>query len=418
MSPASKTFRVFVSSTFSDLKEERNALQERVFPKLRELCMQHGCRFQAIDLRWGIREEAALDQQTMKICLDEIARCQRVTPRPNFIVLLGERYGWLPLPYEIPAEEFENILRNVSGADERELLTHWYRRDDNAVPPVYCLQPRTGEFVDSAKWQPVEHRLRAILLEAIKQIPIGAYERLKYTTSATEQEIVQGVLSIADASEHVFCFFRSIVVPEKDGSVCPIRDALLDDSFRDFADLDPEGKLDKEAYAQLNDLKERLSRLLPGNVYQYQARWAGNAVAIYLATSWVSSVSEVGVGKRFALGTYAGEVIILLSHNFPTETPIVTPVRIWLYGENANSGRWDDSITTICQWCGKRFPVSDNILDVIKAIDRDANLSPDQSPCLDFPAEAWEEPRLISECPLCHKPLKFNPFIVDNRGKY
>ena len=39
-----QTFRVFVSSTFTDLKEERNALQERVFPKLRELCMQHGCR--------------------------------------------------------------------------------------------------------------------------------------------------------------------------------------------------------------------------------------------------------------------------------------------------------------------------------------------------------------------------------------
>ena len=49
----SKTFRVFVSSTFSDLKAERDALQEHVFPSLRELCMSHGVRFQAIDLRWG-----------------------------------------------------------------------------------------------------------------------------------------------------------------------------------------------------------------------------------------------------------------------------------------------------------------------------------------------------------------------------
>ena len=32
------TFRVFVSSTFSDPKAERNALQERVFPELRKLC--------------------------------------------------------------------------------------------------------------------------------------------------------------------------------------------------------------------------------------------------------------------------------------------------------------------------------------------------------------------------------------------
>jgi len=46
-----RTFRIFVSSTFSDLKVERSALQERVFPRLRELCAQHGARFQAIDLR-------------------------------------------------------------------------------------------------------------------------------------------------------------------------------------------------------------------------------------------------------------------------------------------------------------------------------------------------------------------------------
>lgn len=32
---ASRTFHIFISSTFSDLKKARNALQERVFPRLR-----------------------------------------------------------------------------------------------------------------------------------------------------------------------------------------------------------------------------------------------------------------------------------------------------------------------------------------------------------------------------------------------
>jgi hypothetical protein len=50
---ATRTFRIFVSSTFSDLKEERNALQARVFPALKKLCEEHKTRFQAIDLRWG-----------------------------------------------------------------------------------------------------------------------------------------------------------------------------------------------------------------------------------------------------------------------------------------------------------------------------------------------------------------------------
>jgi len=49
--------RVFVSSTFSDMKHERNALAADVFPKLEQLCQRHGFQFQAIDLRWGVSEE-------------------------------------------------------------------------------------------------------------------------------------------------------------------------------------------------------------------------------------------------------------------------------------------------------------------------------------------------------------------------
>jgi hypothetical protein len=29
-----------------------------------------------------------------------------------------------------------------------------------------------------------------------------------------------------------------------------------------------------------------------------------------------------------------------------------------------------------------------------------------------------DEPRLLSECPACRKPLKFNPFLVDNKEVY
>jgi hypothetical protein len=59
---ATRTFRVFVSSTFEGLRVERDALQRDVFPELRTLCEQHGARFLAIDLRLGIHDEAALDQ--------------------------------------------------------------------------------------------------------------------------------------------------------------------------------------------------------------------------------------------------------------------------------------------------------------------------------------------------------------------
>jgi hypothetical protein len=72
MPRATRTFRIFVSSTFEDMAAERNALQgdalqRGVFPRLRDLCAEHEARFQAIDLRWGVRDEATLDQQTMGV---------------------------------------------------------------------------------------------------------------------------------------------------------------------------------------------------------------------------------------------------------------------------------------------------------------------------------------------------------------
>lgn len=78
--------RVFVSSTFSDLKPERNALQAQVFPRLEQVCAQNGFQFQAIDLRWGVSSEAGLDHRTMRICFDELRRAQEISPRPNFLI--------------------------------------------------------------------------------------------------------------------------------------------------------------------------------------------------------------------------------------------------------------------------------------------------------------------------------------------
>lgn len=305
MAQTSKTFRIFISSTFSDLKEERNALQEQVFPRLRDLCLQHGARFQAIDLRWGVSEEAGLDQRTMKICLEEIARCQKTTPRPNFIVLLGDRYGWHPLPHEIQADEFEQILENIQNTDDKELLTRWYWRDDNAVPPVYCLQPRTGVFTDSDRWGLVEYRLRSILLEAIGGLRLGPADKLKYNTSATEQEIIQGVLHIPDADEHVFCFSREFGVTQKDGTRLPLKETPPDRSFHDFVDLDPQDSPDLEAGTKHDSLKKRLSELLGKNMYHYEVEWDGGAVTDeylkQLCDDALRSLSQIIIKEASAL---------------------------------------------------------------------------------------------------------------------
>ncbi len=211
MPPAEKTFRVFVSSTFSDLKAERNALQSFVFPRLRQLCKQAGARFQAVDLRWGVSQEASLDQQAMDICLGEIERCQRISPRPNFILLLGNRYGWMPPPAHIAHSDFKALQKQLSR-DDRDFLKQWYTLDENAQPPEWRLNPRQagGDYESYDDWQPVEMRLQKTLSGAAQALGMPEEARLAYSASATHQEIQSGALGKKTPPRHVFCFFRQI----------------------------------------------------------------------------------------------------------------------------------------------------------------------------------------------------------------
>jgi WD40 repeat protein len=253
-----KTFRIFVSSTFNDLKAERNALQEKVFPELQKLCEVNGCRFQAVDLRWGVSEEAAFDQQTMNICLTELKRCQVVSPRPNFIILLGDRYGWIPLPPQIEAAEFEAIFSRVAD-DNKTLLAEWYRLDTNAVPPEYVLRPRREEVfaeADYASWGKTEERLRAILLGAIVRLgwPLDDERRIKYECSATHQEIIEGALKLPDEREHVFAFLRNI---------------------RNVEDLPPGSDYTGAGLEKALTLKETIKHTTGVTSYSYDVTWNG-----------------------------------------------------------------------------------------------------------------------------------------------
>jgi len=261
------TFRVFVSSTFSDLVAERNALQEHVFPRLRDYCHQRGARFQAIDLRWGVSEEAALDQQTMIICLEELKRCQEISPRPNFIVLLGERYGWRPLPPRIWAEELERLFK-IMTKKEQAAVNKWYWPDDNSVPREYLLQPRTGEFKDHERWVEEELQLHGILLRAARSVLQPNDEAInKYLDSATHQEIRHGVLRAENAATHVFSYLRTIDnLPQ-------------DDRAKDYRDI-KDHTVDVEAHARLQALKAELKAALPNqHVYEYSAQWRNESPA-------------------------------------------------------------------------------------------------------------------------------------------
>jgi len=213
MPQQTRIFRVFVSSTFNDMRTERGLLREKVFPVLEQFCRENGARFQAIDLRWGVNEESQRNQKTMEICLNEIRRCQKLSPRPNFLILLGDRYGWQPVPAVIPQTEMDAIRPHLQS-DSRKLVDDWYRLDENAVPAEFVLQPWGERIKEYGEWEPIENKLRIVLREAVQKANFPKEVLVKYTTSATHQEILTGALNpppdVADTESHVLAFSRSI----------------------------------------------------------------------------------------------------------------------------------------------------------------------------------------------------------------
>lgn len=281
--------RVFVSSTFSDLKVERDALQQRVFQKLEQRCQKDGFQFQAIDLRWGVSTEAGLDHRTMRICFEELRRSQEVSPEPNFLILLGDRYGWRPLPEEISADEFRSLEQaavQVGLAGQTpppaDVLRRWYCRDENALTPVFILQPRrkpvagdpdTTDYTTAAAWQVVQDVLWQIINRAFPASglqdrfasPPVANDALpsivRFQTSATEQEIWCGALSVPDASQHVLAFFRQIDPPQAGVDAGP---------FRDFFDV-VAGQVDPIPHTAQEALKAAIKQRLGNNAVEMPA---------------------------------------------------------------------------------------------------------------------------------------------------
>jgi WD40 repeat protein len=124
----------------------------------------------------------------------------------------------------------------------------------------------------------------------------------------------------------------------------------------------------------------------------------GQGVAVYHAGSRVATAILSPDGRRIVCGTEDGQIHFFTPVNFPPSgPPLVTPVRLWLFGEvhkqadgaiGAGPGRWDESLTAVCASCGRRFPVRDDMLGK-------------ELPC-------------SLEC--CGKPLQLNAFVVDGRG--
>ncbi|MBL8558793.1 MAG: AAA family ATPase [Hyphomonadaceae bacterium] len=233
-----KAFRLFVSSTFQDFGVERRLLQEQVFPALEARCAAQGFGFRAVDMRWGVNDDAQLNQRTAEICLGEVIEAKGYAA-PNLLILLGDRYGWVPLPFAIARDEFAGLRGWLLAQSKSEAvadLDRVYALNENHLVPgglttasadwigAFTLRSREDDLLDlraPEAWASVESRLSNALQIAARHLQANGQlrhaELEKYTLSLTEQEIRTGLEKVAGdgaAASNAIAWVRTTEVSE------------------------------------------------------------------------------------------------------------------------------------------------------------------------------------------------------------
>lgn len=169
---------IFVSSTFRDMHYERDTIHERVLPDLNEHAAQYGDSIAFCDLRWGVNtgdlENEEGSRKVLSVCFDEIDRC-----RPYMLVILGERYGWIPEPEltretvgsrfiledlekSVTALEIEYGALSDSGRLARTLF--YFREFDGPVPETYQQE----DEYHAHKLEELKERIRKIAGDRVR----------------------------------------------------------------------------------------------------------------------------------------------------------------------------------------------------------------------------------------------------------
>ena len=227
--PVAPIVRVYIASTFTDMVLEKTELVNHIFPILKNYCKdRYGIEFQMVDMRWGIRDESTDDHMTTSICLEELEHCKRVSVGPSFFFLMGQKYGYRPLPNSVTADQFEHMLQGLESLnmeDGVKLLKKWYVKDLNCIPVSYILQPISSmlpnffnsrnpklQTVDQEKWVDTLNQLYKFILkgsEILKHAEkISEKEFQLLRMSVIEREFLNGIVEAKDSKDDCFAFAR------------------------------------------------------------------------------------------------------------------------------------------------------------------------------------------------------------------
>ncbi|KAL6054660.1 hypothetical protein STEG23_035351, partial [Scotinomys teguina] len=261
---------IFISSVISDMDAEREALQCTAYPEVQSFCRKHGLTFEVVDLRWGVPNTQATDHLTTELCLEELERCQKTSIGPAFVALLGDQYGPCLVPQRIEEKEWEALSAQLTSRPrDLELVARHFRRDDNAIPPIYVLQPLGSVEAPGPEEATLTSVLRSGAQEAWRLGLISQEQWKCYNRSVIEWEIEQGLLSSAQGDQGATVFLRDVQ---------DLRKHILDDCSLKMVDRLADGCLDTGAQSLLGGLKERILDSQPGALKSHRLPWSRDLV--------------------------------------------------------------------------------------------------------------------------------------------
>ncbi|KAJ4935915.1 hypothetical protein JOQ06_017442 [Pogonophryne albipinna] len=140
-SPSNSTcVKLYLCSNPEDSVVERRALRESVFPKLREHCRHTlGLDVRVLDPFESSDSSTWPEENSRQQLIEE---CRKSSSGPFLLALVGHQYGSASLPTQVEVSDFQLLLQEGQRAGVRtQELEQAYRRDENTLPPSYCLRP-------------------------------------------------------------------------------------------------------------------------------------------------------------------------------------------------------------------------------------------------------------------------------------
>ena len=138
---------------------ERDIIHDKVMPILNEKARLYGESVNFCDLRWGVNtcnlDSDEGSRKVLRVCLEEIDRC-----KPYMVVILGERYGWIPSnnlifdaaeqkkfvidenkDYSVTALEIE--YGALSNTEQMKQTLFYFRKIEGNAPDKYKSEDNT-----------------------------------------------------------------------------------------------------------------------------------------------------------------------------------------------------------------------------------------------------------------------------------